>query len=143
VKDLFQQLQLAIGWTLLRVFEKPLHLSLPAIVNLSQSHAGERLIEVGRLEISDEQPVFSQEQRVISPSGLTQSIQHVGPHDPMPSLVFVDPVFLNLKLEANALVIVHVKSLLSYFLEGTWAETCATISILRHNIHPAPQYPYG
>jgi len=112
---------------------------LRAVVNRPQSHAGERLIEVGCLEVSDEQPVFSQEQRVISPSGLTQSIQHVGPHDPMPSLVFVHPVFLNLKLEANAIVIVHVKSALSYFLEGTWAETCATISILRHNVHMARQ----
>ena len=103
---------------------------LRAVVNLPQSHAGERLIEVGCLEVSDEQPVVSQEQRVISPSGLTQSIQHVGPHSLMARLVFFDPVFLNSKLKANAFVIIHMKSVLSYALEGTRPS-------------PAPQYAYG
>jgi L-arabinose isomerase len=62
VEDLFQQLQLTVGRTPLRIFEEILHLSLPAIVNLSQSHAGESLIEIGCLQVSDKQPVFSQEQ---------------------------------------------------------------------------------
>lgn len=109
MEDLFQQFHLAVSGPPLRVFEKTFHLRLPAIVNLSQSHARKSLIEAGCLEISNEQPVFPQEQRVVAPTGLTQSIEHLRPHGLVPCLVLVDPVFLYSKLEANTLVMSHVE----------------------------------
>src|ERR1700692_1871492 len=111
MKNLFQQLQLAVSRPPSRAFEKISHLGLPAIVDLSQSHARKSMIEVGCLQVSNEQPVFPQEQRVVSPTGLIQSIEHLRPHCLVPRLVLVDPVLLDSKLEANTLVISHVESL--------------------------------
>jgi hypothetical protein len=110
MEDFFQQFQLAIGRPPLRVFEKTSHLGLPAIVNLSYSHASESLIEVRCFEVSNEQPVFPQEQRVVAPTGLTQGLEHLRPHYLVPRLVLLHPFGLYSKLEADTLVMSHVES---------------------------------
>ncbi len=110
MEDFFEQLHLAVGWTALRIFEEILHFSLPAIIDFTNSHVCKGLVEVGRFEVPDKQPVFSQKQRVVTPSALTKSIEHLRPHSPVPHLVLFDPVFLYPKLETDALVVSHLQS---------------------------------
>src|SRR3954471_11741277 len=65
VEDLLKLEEAGVGLCVAEVDEELRHLGLPACVDLGGGHAGLGRRERGRLDVADEQPVGTQEERVV------------------------------------------------------------------------------
>jgi hypothetical protein len=73
-----------------------LHFSLLAFVHLAFSHLGTRSFEVFSFQVSNQQAILAQKQRIVTSTGLAQSRQHFRPYCTMPVLALLDPFGLDL-----------------------------------------------
>src|SRR4051794_11786854 len=103
VEDLCELGETGVGACLAEGDEELRHLRLPPGVDVRRLHPGEGGLQVGGLEVADQQAVLTQEQRVVVPPGRRQCAEHVGPDRPVPCGVLLDPVGPDLELEAHAL----------------------------------------
>src|SRR5215469_3431280 len=80
VEDFFQRAHRAIGENAVGLNEEIPHLALPALVYFFLRHARPCLLEVLSLQVSDQQAVVPQKQRVVAPSRFTQGRLHLRPN---------------------------------------------------------------
>ena len=92
-----------VGSCVAEVDEELRHLGLPPAVDLGRVHAVEGRLQIGGLEVPDQQAVLTQEQRVVVPSGRRQCAEHVRPHGGVPRGVLLEAVGPHLELEAHPL----------------------------------------
>ena len=97
MKDFFQRKHIVICAALLYYLEKRRHLRLPSRVDGMLLHRSASPNKIRCLEIADQQAVWSQEQGIVMPSGLVQSVQHLRPHMSMALFVLVQPFGANLQ----------------------------------------------
>src|SRR5215831_13547312 len=101
MENLFEWFHCAIGQETSRLNKKAGHFSLPTLVDFTASHAGSSAFKVLRFQVPDQQSIWTQEQGVVVPSGLTQSRQHLRPHAAMADFIFVQTFRFYLQNEAN------------------------------------------
>src|SRR3954447_16770048 len=73
----------AIRMIAVRRDKKFRHLTLPLFIDGTLCHLLPRLPEVVRFQIPDEQPIRTEEQRIISPAAFTKSLLHFRPNSAM------------------------------------------------------------
>jgi len=110
MEDLFERFHRAIGQDTSRLDKKASHFSLPTFIDLAASHAGTSPFKVLRFEVPDQQSIWTQEQRVVVPSCLAQSRQHLWPNVAVAGLVFIQPFRFYLQNEANTFHAVNPKT---------------------------------
>jgi len=110
VENLFERFHRAIGQDTSRLDKKASHLFLPTIIDLAAGHAGASPFKVLRFKIPDQQSIWTQEQRVVVPSCLTQSRQHLWPHAAVAGLIFIQPFRFYVQHEANTFHMVNPKA---------------------------------
>src|SRR5262245_61183503 len=102
VEDLLQALQSGIGALTGRQLKELRHLCLPARVDLGRVHTGEGSAKGLGLEITDEQSVVAQEERVTAPTAPAERLQHLRPDRPVTRAVFLEPIGTNPEQEADS-----------------------------------------
>src|SRR5271165_768175 len=103
MEHFFERFHGAIRQNSVRLDEERRHLPLPAIIHVAARHAGARAFKVLSFEVADEQAVRTQEQRVVIPSRLAQSRQHLWPNLAVTEFVLLQPIWLYLQNKTNAL----------------------------------------
>lgn len=69
-------------------YEKRSHFPLPLRVYVPALHFRQRMLEIGRFQISDQESVGPQEQGIIVPAGLAEGAKHLRPDLAMPVFIF-------------------------------------------------------
>src|SRR5262245_24591612 len=103
MKDLLELCEAGVWLGHPEFLEELGHLRLPGPVHVGVRHPNKCTFERLCLEVTDEESVSPQEQRVVGPAGPVEGTKHVGPDSSMSFLVLLDPVLLHLELEAHAL----------------------------------------
>jgi Xaa-Pro aminopeptidase len=80
-----------------------LHIALPFLVDVELFHLKESLLEVGRFQVTNQQAVIAQKQRVVVPACSGQRLQHFRPNLFVPFFVFFQPVRPDLQEKTNSL----------------------------------------
>ena len=106
MKHLFERLHSPIGQDTSRLHKKASHLSLPTFIDLAASHTRACPFKVFGFEVPDQQSVRTQKQRVVVPSRLAQSREHLRPHAAVAGFVFLQP-FRLLNLFRKSLSLGH------------------------------------
>jgi hypothetical protein len=73
------------------------------MIYLPLCHASPHTLEIFRLQISDQEAVIPQKQRVVSPPGFPQGCLHLWPHLAMALFVLFQSLRFDLQYEANSL----------------------------------------
>ena len=110
MENLFERFHSAIGQGTGRLHKKTSHFSLPTFIDFAACHAGTSPVKVLGFKVPDQQSIWTQEQRVVVPSRLAQSRQHLWPHAPVAGLVFIQPFLFYLQNEANTFHVVNPKT---------------------------------
>lgn len=77
-------------------FEEGPHFGLPARVDFQLRHTRAGLVKVIRFQVTHQQPVVTQVERIVPPAGIVERLPHFRPNFPVAGLVFFQPVFFNL-----------------------------------------------
>jgi len=107
MKHLFERLHSPNGQDTSRLHKKASHLSLPTFIDLAASHTRACPFKVFGFEVPDQQSVRTQKQRVVVPSRLAQSREHLRPHAAVAGFVFLQPFRSYLQNEANTFHVVN------------------------------------
>ena len=110
MENLFERFHRAIGQDTSRLDKKASHFSLPTFIDFAASHASTSAFKVLRFEVPDQQSIWTQEQRVVVPSCLAQSRQHLWPHAAVAGLVFIQAFRFYLQNEANTFHVLNPKT---------------------------------
>src|SRR5579883_2682993 len=74
VKNFFQALKSLIGPTPFEILKEWSHVALPARIDFTLSHTGQRILEAGGFKVTYQQTIRTKKQRVVVPSGLAQRL---------------------------------------------------------------------
>src|SRR5205807_712211 len=103
MEDFFERHHPFVGTPAFERLEEGPHLRLPARVHLALRHPGARGLEIVRLQIAEEEPVFPHEEGIVVPAGLAQRLEHLRPHLPVPPLILLQAIRLHLQDKADPL----------------------------------------
>jgi hypothetical protein len=103
MKYLFELQETFVGTASIQIGEILGHLALPSGIDILRCHLAQRLLQIVRFQIANQQAVFAQEQRIVAPACLSQGIEHLGPHITVPLLVLVQAIGFYLKQETYSL----------------------------------------
>jgi hypothetical protein len=101
MENLFEREELIVGGVSVERFKIRRHFSLPALVHGPILHVRDAPLEVFGLKIADNQAVRPQEKGVVPPTGVAQSLLHLGPHPGVPSLVFLQLIFADFEQKTD------------------------------------------
>ena len=103
MKDFLERRDGAIGREIGRMHEEFRHFGLPAGVYFVLGHFREGARKVCGFDVTHQETVGPQEERVVAPARFTQSLLHFGPDRAMALLVLFEPLGAHLQHEADAL----------------------------------------
>src|SRR5688572_28407034 len=92
VEDLLEALQSGVRALVSGKLEERSHLGLPAGVHLALFHCLNRRLEVVAVQISDQQAVVAEKERVVAPACLPESVERLRPNLAMARPVLVEAV---------------------------------------------------
>ncbi len=96
MKDLLKRNHIVIC-TAWHGLKKRRHLRLPSLIDFTIFHRSTAFLKVIGFKVTNQQAVRPEEERVIAPASLAQSIQHLGPDASVALSVFVEPFRTNLQ----------------------------------------------
>src|SRR5580693_8752660 len=103
MKNLFERGHGLVGQEALGLHEESGHLALPAFVHFARSHTGACALEVFGLEITDQEAICAEEERIVVPAGFAEGADHFWPNRTVAFFVFGEKFPFHLKHETDSL----------------------------------------
>lgn len=101
VKHFLERQHASVGGGVPQRLKEGRHFCLPARIDRMLVHAGASLLKVWGLQVSDEEAVRLQEERIVVPARGSQRVEHFGPDLMMTLAVFIDPVRPDFQQKTN------------------------------------------
>ena len=103
MKDFLERGHGLIGQQMFRLDKESGHFALPAVIDFAMGHGCARALKAFRFEITDQQTIGPQEERIVVPAGFPEGLLHFRPHRTVTFFVVLKAFRLDLQNKTDSL----------------------------------------